>query len=127
MNARFADWRRSCFDDDEPVYLVQDHERCLWQDRNLAALRVAGCRVLENFPKSSPDLNAIENWWKVLRDRLDDTAPEDMETRAEFLVRLRRSAQWLNEHRAEQCLHICTNQKARAKDVILLCGAKTKW
>ena len=29
---RFAAWRRACFDDDSAVRLVQDHERCLWQD-----------------------------------------------------------------------------------------------
>ena len=127
VNNRFADWRQACFGDDEPAFLIQDHERCLWQDRNLTALRVAGCKAVANFPKTSPDLNVIENWWHVLRVRLEFTAPDDLESRGEFLTRLRRTVNWLNEHRAEHALSICTDQKARAKDVLLLHGAKTKW
>ena len=25
-------WRKACFGDDARVHLVQDHEKCLWQD-----------------------------------------------------------------------------------------------
>ena len=82
---------------------------------------------MANFPKTSPDLNAIENWWHVLRTRVEFTAPEDFESRGDFLTRLQRTVHWLNEHRAEHALSICTDQKARAKDVLLLYGAKTKW
>ena len=94
---KFAEWRRSCFADDRPVHLVQDHERCLWQARCLDALRRAGRDVVKNHPKHSPDLNAIEGRWHVLRQRLDVTAPTEIETRAEFLSRLRRAVAWLNE------------------------------
>ena len=98
------------------MHLVQDHEKCLWQDpapplsinryvktyfelpgesesqshgrgarivsqdRNLRALRRAGCIVVEQHPKYSPDLNAIEGWWRVLRERLEQAAPEDQRT-----------------------------------------------
>ena len=78
---KLAAWRRACFGDDGPVHVVQDHERCLWQDRNLTALALAGCPVVVSFPKSSPDLNAIEGWWRALRERLEMSAPEEIEAR----------------------------------------------
>ena len=60
VGAKFKAWRTAAFQDDRPVHLVQDHERCLWQQRNIDALRQAGCHVIMNYPKHSPDLNAIE-------------------------------------------------------------------
>lgn len=126
VKKKFATWRRASFDDDGPAYLVQDHERCLWQDASLAELRKAGFTV-EDFPKSSADLNAIEGVWRLLKERLSDTEPEEFESRADFLVRLRRAVAWLNSNRAEHMLYLCTNQKERAQDVLDLLGAKTKW
>ena len=32
VSDRFATWRKACFGDDGSVHLVQDHEKCLWQD-----------------------------------------------------------------------------------------------
>ena len=90
-------------------------------------LSKAGCPVVQNFPKHSPDPNAIEGQWRQLRERLNETAPVEIETRPEFLCRLRRVVNWLNEHRREHALHMCTNQRERAKDVEDLLGAKTKW
>ena len=107
--------------------LVQDHERCLWQERNLKALREAGCPAIARFPKHSPDLNAIEGWWKKLRERLQETEPVAMESRDKFLGRLRRVVIWLKEHAAHEGKVLCTNQKVRAADVKQLEGAKTKW
>jgi hypothetical protein len=70
VTTRFAQWRRNCFGDSRPCHLVQDHEKCLWQDRNLKALKAAGCPVLEDYPKSSPDLNAIEGVWQMIKARV---------------------------------------------------------
>ena len=127
IQSKFAEWRESCFSNGSPVRLVQDHERCLWQSRNLTAMRKAGCDVVENFPKHSPDLNAIEGQWRVLRVRLEATAPTEFESRADFLVRLRRAVHWLNENKHDDALRLCTNQKERANDVHKLLGAKTRW
>ena len=127
INQYFAKWRRSCFEADLPVHLVQDHERCLWQEQNLKALRKAGRMLMEDFPKSSPDLNAIEGWWRILRERLEATAPEAIEGRADFVSRLRRTVAWLNDNKWEDGLVLCTNQKVRAREVQKLKGAKTKW
>ena len=57
---KFKQWRLASFPSGGQVKLVQDHERCLWQARNLSALRQAGCPVIEEYPKHSPDLNTIE-------------------------------------------------------------------
>jgi hypothetical protein len=127
INTKFAVWRRACFADSAPCHLVQDHEKCLWQPQNLDALRRAGCPVVSGHPKSSPDLNAIEGVWRLLKERLEATEPEGVETRAEFLARLRRSVNWLNEHKEEDMLNMCTNQKVRAKEVLERGGAKCSW
>ena len=74
VNTHFKAWRQKCFGDDGVVHLVQDHEWCLWNERSLAALKKAGFSVLEKYPKSSPDLNAIEGWWYRLKTRLNATA-----------------------------------------------------
>ena len=124
---RFAHWREACFGDSDPAHLVQYHEKCLWQARNLHALREAGCIVETEFPKYSPDLNAIEGWWRVLRERLEHTEPEEFEGREAFLVRLRRTVKWLNDQKSDDGFVLCTNQKERADDVKDLGGGKTKW
>lgn len=108
---KFSMWRRACFGDNELCHLIQDHERCLWNDDNLTALRQAGCPVVADFPKCSPDLNAIEGMWKILRDRMYATEPAECESRADFLIRLRRAVHWLNEHNWEYQRYLCCNQK----------------
>ena len=107
--------------------LVQDHEKCLWNAASLEALEAAGCPAVDNFPKSSPDLNAIEGVWQKLKQRLLTTEGSNFEGRAEFLVRLRRAVAWLNDNRRDELLHLCTNQKERAQAVIDLKGAKCAW
>ena len=109
------------------MHLVQDHEKCLWQDRNLLALRRAGCPVVACYPKQSTDLNAIEAWWKVLRARLDLTAPEEIETREDFVARLRRTVAWLNINARKHALKLARNQKVRARAVLKQEGARTEW
>ena len=76
ITTRFAKWRRLCFGDNKRATLVQDHEHCLWTPENLEAIRAAGFDVREDFPKSSPDLNAIETWWNRLKQKLEEEAPE---------------------------------------------------
>ena len=127
VQTRFAQWRKACFSDDRRVFLVQDHAGCLWKERGLKALREAGCDVVNDFPKISPDLNAIEGWWKVLRGRFQATEPTDFEDRPSFLLRLRRAVTWLNDNRADYGFELCTNQKKRAQEMLDLSGARCKW
>ena len=127
VNSKFSVWRRNCFGDDLDCKLVQDHERCLWREDNLNALKFAGCSAVDQFPKSSPDLNAIEGIWQMLKARMLSSEPETFESRADFLVRLRRQVTWLNENKCEEMLALCTNQKDRGKEVEELGGAKCHW
>ena len=129
VESQFAQWRRNCFGDDKPCRLIQDHEKCLWANTSVDALKKAGCPPVAKFPKCSPDLNAIENIWAMLRTRLVDTEPVHLESRAQFLVRLRRCVRWLNEHKKEEMLKKCANQKERAHDVLNATppGSKTQW
>ena len=108
-------------------HLVQDHEGCLWKAANLKALSKAGFHVLKNYPKCLPDLNAIEGWWRRLRQLLNDSAPASCETRPMFLRRLRATAAWMNKHLRREAVGLCKNQKARANDVLRVQGAKGKW
>ena len=81
--------------------------------------------MVENFPKSSPDLNHIENVWHRLRQKVEEKAPTGRETRAQFLARLRRAVSQLIKSKA--LVDIWANQKERAADVLELKGAKTGW
>ena len=108
------------------MHLVQDGEKCLWKEKNLSALTKAGCDVVDH-PTGSPDLSSIEGWWRRLRQRLEMTEPEEAESREAFLARLKRTVDWMNEHLQVEALKMCTNQKRRAKDVLSLKGALSKW
>jgi len=91
----------------------------------LAALKAEGFEVLENYPKSSPDLNHIEGVWHLLRQELDAHAPSAREARGEFLARLRSTVGRMNASGA--FVGLAANQKERAADVLRLKGAKGPW
>ena len=107
--------------------LVHDHERCLWTEDSQYATAHAGFHLLGDFPKSSPDVNAIEGVWKMLRDALLRSAPQALEPRPAFVKRLRRTVAKMNKRQRPSLLNMCTNQKDRAKDIIELKGARCKW
>ena len=94
---------------------------------DLKAEREAGFDTIQKHPKCSPDLNAIEGWWGQLLERLILTAPTGLETRAAFVERLRRTVTWMNNNLRAQGRLLCNNQKARARAVKKLKGARCKW
>ena len=112
---KFAEWVTDAWGTEGHAFLVQDHERCLWGARPKEALRAEDIRLLENFPRSSQDLNAIETAWREVRGRLDATQPRGLESRAAFLQRLRRAVAWVNVHRATYLRALCESQKERAR------------
>ena len=93
----------------------------------MSALKPAGCFPLRQHTKHSPDLNAIEAWWNRLRQRLEKTAPASLESRPQFLKRLRRTVIWLNTRQRRQGRRLCRGQKRRATAVLQLRGAKCKY
>ncbi len=124
VRSKFSTWRKKCFPRTSgPVRLVQDHERCLWRKGNLKVLRKAGFAVLSKYPKYSPDLNAIEGWWRLLRQKLEKNAPVEHETRAGFIKRLKRTVDLMNKTCRATGLKLCRNQTTRANDVLKLGGA----
>lgn len=126
VKANFAKWRRGCIRGGR-VFVAKDYERFLRKPSIIAAEEAAGCDQIAEYPKSSPDLNAIEGWWRTLRLRLTETEPAAMETRSEFLRRLRRAVAYLNTNCRQHGRKLCRNQKVRARECLALKGARTRW
>jgi pyruvate formate-lyase activating enzyme-like uncharacterized protein len=120
---KFDEWRLNC------EYLVCDYERCLRTPEALHAINRSGMKLVDEFPKVSQDFNAIENAWAILRERLDQTCPVELENRDQFVKRLRAAVRWANTHRSEQLWYLSTNQKERAEDCLQSNppGSRTKW
>ena len=118
---RFPGWLGDC------DKVVQDFERCLRCPEPLAEFAKLSVGLVPGYPRCSQDLNAIENAWAMLRDRLFETLPCDLESRADFCVRLRSAVQWLNRNRHNRLLELCDNQKERAGAVLQNEGGRTKW
>ena len=118
---RFPAWLGEC------DKIVQDFERCLRCPEALAAFAALSVEVLPGYPRCSQDLNAIENAWAMLRDRIFETMPTHVERREDFIRRLRSAVQWLNRNRHRRLLAFCEDQKLRAKAVLENLGGRTAW
>lgn len=68
----FEEWVGTC------DKLVADYESFLRSPEALEAYERVGVSLVEDYPPVSQDFNAIENAWKLLRDRLNDTLPKNM-------------------------------------------------
>lgn len=125
---RFRMWLDMAFPYGSKVFLVQDHEACLWSEEPVDSMQDENIELLENYPPCSQDLNPIEVAWRELKNRLDMTQPVAFETRPQFIQRLNRAVVWVNKHRADFLWEICHSQKACAKDVVEATppGARTK-
>jgi hypothetical protein len=126
MTEHAATWKRRCWPNRAPavVHLIQDHERCLWQEESLACTKSLGLPVVRRYPKSSPDLNPIEQVWSLLRTYLEERAPAYLETREAFLARLRGAVAHLNASKRDVLLRMCRDQKVRAEEVLENEGAR---
>jgi len=120
---KFDDWRGNC------EYLVCDFEACLRTEEALHALRRIKLKLVDDYPPVSQDFNAIENVWAILKERLDQTVPVEVEDRESFIRRLKSAVLWANWHRSEQLRYLCYNQKERAADCLNMKppGGRTKW
>lgn len=107
--------------------VVQDGEKALWCEEPLEAFDELGLEVLMWHPPHSPDLNAIEYAWKLLRERLAETQPTGREERSAFLSRVYAAVAYVNRNHKATLRKLCYNQKERAEDVEELDGHRTKW
>lgn len=121
VEEKFGEWMLST------KYLVQDFERCLRTQEVRHSLQKEGIHLVEKYPKVSQDFNAIENAWKELRERLFTTLPKSLESRGQFIVRLKAAVLWLNKNRSRQLQYLSTNQKERADECLELLGGRTSW
>jgi len=119
-------WKKRCWGNRAPavLHLVQDHERCLWQEESLKCLASLGMPALSRFPVNSPDLNAIEEVWSLLRRYLEERAPIALESRESFIARLRGAVNHFNASKHDVLLRMCRDQKDRAKQVLDLEGSR---
>jgi len=127
VKKHFANWRKKCLPRCSRVFVVKDYERFLRSEDTIAAETAAGLQQVPKYPKSSPDLNAIEGWWRKLKLHLEEREPTHRETREDFIRRLRRAVDHLNSNCRAQGRRLCRNQKERARDCKKLSGARTKW
>ena len=125
----FATWKKRMFPRSSKTLIpvVKDSERFLRQPRNLKAEEVAGFKTLTQHSNCSPDLNTIENYWDLLQDRLLLTAPVEIESRAAFIKRLRRTVNWMNDNARQHARGLCRNEKKRAAEVIKRHGARCSY
>ena len=120
---KFEEWCGPC------EYLVCDFERSLRSEEALCALKKIGLKLVDNYPKCSQDFNAIENAWAILKERLDETMPQHLEGREDFMIRLKAAVRWANTTRADQLWSLCNNQKKRARECLKQKppGGRTQW
>lgn len=112
------------------VALVCDFERSLRVPASVKALNKIQLPLVEGYPVSSQDFNAIDNAWDMVKQRLDETIPRRiMEDREAFVARLRSCVQWVNRYRADDLWYISTNQKERAEECLNSepPGGRTSW
>ena len=88
-------------------------------------MRQRNTALLVNYPECSQDLNPIEIAWREVRSRLDNTQPVAMETRADFILRLRLAVAWVNRNHMGYLAKLCSSQERWAKDVKKAAGGKT--
>jgi hypothetical protein len=129
VKKHFPDWKKKMFprSGKTKLPLVKDFEGFLRQPRNLKAEEDAGFKTLTQHTKCSPDLNAIENAWDLLQDRLLLSAPVEIESRSDFVKRLRRTVTWMNTNARKHGRKLCRNQKKRAAQIMKLQGARCSY
>ena len=95
--------------------ICQDHERCLRATESLQAMETIGVALVREYPKSSQDLNPVENVWNILRELVNMSQPVAKEERADFEIRLKAAVNHLNTQMSDSLKDLWLCQKKRAK------------
>ena len=122
---KFPGWIYKAFGSQCSTYLVQDHEKALWCQEPADAMEEQRITRLD-FPKCSQDCNPIEICWRELRARLYTTEPTKMETRKEFIIRLRSAVEWVNKNRIGYLWWLSTCQREWALELQAEKGIRLK-
>ena len=85
---------------------------------SLQALRANHLHPIMHDPPSSQDLNVIEEVWSHLRTRLFESAPEGIETRADFIRRLHGAVRSLNTNGKATLLKMSYRSRERAQELL---------
>ena len=106
-----------------------DFERCIRSQEALHALSKTSLKLVEGYPVSSQDFNAIENAWDLLKKRIGETMPTTLEHREDFIKHLRKAVQWVNKYRSKRLWYLSTSQKERAEACLKQKppGGRTEW
>ena len=76
---------------------------------------------------ASQDLNPLENVWGILKGRLDETMPEDLENREAFIKRLRVAVAWVNGQCKDQLAYLEGSMQQRCQEALKKKGGRTSW
>ena len=109
------------------MVILQDNERCLWSKTPRAAMRRLGMNVAAKFPPYSPDLNPVENCWRVLRQMLDESVPPEKETRRDHVRRIHRAVRRMHRRVPMLVQNFTANMKERDRAVIAAGRNRTKY
>ena len=107
--------------------MLQDNEKCLWSVASRAAMRSVGVTVVEKFPPHSPDLNPIENAWRLLKGILDENVPPEKSSRRDHVLAVHTAVRQVNNMYGMLLRHLTECMKDRAKANVALSGARTKY
>lgn len=99
-------------DDSAPIHRSQKTRKWI-AEHNIEALP---------WPSNSPDLNPIENIWKILKNKVGQKRPTNAKQLKKSIVEV-----WRNEISSELCQSLVSSMNRRCNDVIKNNGGHTKY
>ena len=90
-------------------------------------MKDVGMSVVERFPAYSPDLNPIENCWRLLKGLLDKRIPPERDTRRAQVRAIHDAVKKINRNHRDLLMHLKDSMKDRARDVLALKGARKRY
>ena len=94
--------------------MVSDFEGFLRTAEAVASMDAAGVTLIEQYPRSSQDLEPVENCWSIIRQSAT------VETRGQFIERLAEAVAWMSHwgKQADILKELWVDQKERDRKVL---------